>query len=112
MTAVLVSGIEQWDVGSSRTLVGDCSSTTGRSGETGRRAGLKIPWGSPPVWVRFPPPALASACLPGCGAAGSPAGCASFGAAWLPSQGRSVDETLNDSNVRGWSFGVAPERAI
>jgi hypothetical protein len=28
-----------------------------RSGETGRRAGLKIPWGSPPVWVRFPPPA-------------------------------------------------------
>ena len=30
---------------------------TCRSGETGRRAGLKIPWGSPPVWVRFPPPA-------------------------------------------------------
>jgi hypothetical protein len=29
----------------------------GRSGETGRRAGLKIPWGSLPVWVRFPPPA-------------------------------------------------------
>ncbi len=29
----------------------------GRSGETGRRAGLKIPWGSPPVWVQFPPPA-------------------------------------------------------
>ena len=28
-----------------------------RSGETGRRAGLKIPWGSPPVRVRFPPPA-------------------------------------------------------
>ena len=28
-----------------------------RSGETGRRAGLKIPWGLPPVWVRFPPPA-------------------------------------------------------
>src|SRR4051812_16423664 len=28
-----------------------------RSGETGRRAGLRIPWGSPPVRVRFPPPA-------------------------------------------------------
>src|SRR5262249_13999513 len=28
-----------------------------RSGETGRRAGLKIPWGLPPVRVRFPPPA-------------------------------------------------------
>ena len=34
------------------------SASTRRSGETGRRAGLKIPWGSPPVWVRFPPPAL------------------------------------------------------
>ena len=33
------------------------SPTSGRSGETGRRAGLKIPWGSPPVRVRFPPPA-------------------------------------------------------
>jgi hypothetical protein len=32
-------------------------SSPGRSGETGRRAGLKIPWGSLPVWVRFPPPA-------------------------------------------------------
>ncbi len=29
----------------------------GRSGETGRRAGFKIPWGSLPVWVRVPPPA-------------------------------------------------------
>ena len=28
-----------------------------RSGETGRRAGLKIRWGLPPVRVRFPPPA-------------------------------------------------------
>jgi hypothetical protein len=28
-----------------------------RSGETGRRAGLKIPWGSLPVRVRPPPPA-------------------------------------------------------
>ena len=28
-----------------------------RSGETGRRAGLKIPWGLRPVRVRFPPPA-------------------------------------------------------
>src|SRR5262245_49058664 len=28
-----------------------------RSGETGRRAGLKIPFGSPRVWVRPPPPA-------------------------------------------------------
>ena len=28
-----------------------------RSGETGRRAGLKIPWGSLPVSVRFRPPA-------------------------------------------------------
>src|SRR5262249_33118728 len=37
----------------SKQLVFDNS----RSGETGRRAGLKIPWGSPPVWVRFPPPA-------------------------------------------------------
>ena len=36
---------------------------TCRSGETGRRAGLKIPWGSPPVWVRFPPPAPAFAPL-------------------------------------------------
>ena len=34
-----------------------------RSGETGRRAGLKIPWGSPPVRVRFPPPAPAVARL-------------------------------------------------
>jgi hypothetical protein len=34
------------------------SSACRRSGETGRRAGLKIPWGSPPVRVRFPPPAL------------------------------------------------------
>src|SRR5262245_53780039 len=32
-------------------------SVRGRSGETGRRAGLKIRWGSLPVWVRFPPPA-------------------------------------------------------
>src|SRR3990172_2072692 len=31
-----------------------------RSGETGRRARLKILWGLPPVWVRFPPPAPAS----------------------------------------------------
>src|SRR4051794_29623367 len=31
----------------------------GRSGETGRRAGLKIRWGLPPVRVRFPPPAPA-----------------------------------------------------
>lgn len=30
---------------------------SGRSGGTGRRAGLKIPWGSNPVRVRFPPPA-------------------------------------------------------
>lgn len=29
----------------------------GRSGEIGRRARLKILWGLPPVWVRFPPPA-------------------------------------------------------
>jgi hypothetical protein len=28
-----------------------------RSGETGRRAGLKIPRGLRLVWVRFPPPA-------------------------------------------------------
>src|SRR5918994_951771 len=28
-----------------------------RSGETGRRAGLKIRWALPPVWVRPPPPA-------------------------------------------------------
>src|SRR6185437_7308853 len=33
------------------------SSVAGRSGETGRRAGLKIRWALPPVWVRFPPPA-------------------------------------------------------
>ena len=31
--------------------------SSGRSGETGRRAGLKIRWALPPVWVRFPPPA-------------------------------------------------------
>jgi hypothetical protein len=37
---------------------------TGRSGETGRRAGLKIPWGSPPVRVRFPPPAPANSFYP------------------------------------------------
>ena len=37
----------------------DCLALTQpcRSGEIGRRAGLKIPWGLPPVWVRFPPPA-------------------------------------------------------
>ena len=29
-----------------------------RSGGTGRRAGLKIRWGSRPVWVRLPPSAL------------------------------------------------------
>ena len=34
-----------------------------RSGETGRRAGLKIRWGLPPVWVRFPPPAPISQSL-------------------------------------------------
>src|SRR5262245_29273109 len=34
------------------------ASTLRRSGETGRRAGLKIRWGLPPVRVRFPPPAL------------------------------------------------------
>jgi hypothetical protein len=31
-----------------------------RSGETGRRAGLKIRWGLPPVRVRFPPPAIST----------------------------------------------------
>ncbi len=31
-----------------------------RSGETGRRAGLKIPWALPPVSVRFRPPAPSS----------------------------------------------------
>jgi hypothetical protein len=31
--------------------------STCRSGETGRRAGLKIPRGASLVWVRFPPPA-------------------------------------------------------
>ena len=45
-----------------RTLSGEESfavghAITGRSGETGRRAGFKIPWGSLPVWVRVPPPA-------------------------------------------------------
>ena len=34
----------------------------GRSGETGRRAGLKIQWGSLLVWVRVPPPAPSSCC--------------------------------------------------
>src|SRR5215472_13542751 len=34
-----------------------CPSHPCRSGETGRRAGLKIPWGLLPVRVRFPPPA-------------------------------------------------------
>ena len=38
-------------------MMGRPSGTAGRSGETGRRAGLKIPWGSLPVRVRFPPPA-------------------------------------------------------
>src|SRR5438093_812631 len=32
-----------------------------RSGGTGRRAGLKIRWGSRPVWVRLPPSALRAA---------------------------------------------------
>ena len=36
----------------------------GRSGETGRRAGFKIPWGSLPVWVRVPPPAPHSSTAP------------------------------------------------
>ena len=33
------------------------SSSLSRSGGTGRRAGLKIQWGSSPVWVRLPPSA-------------------------------------------------------
>jgi hypothetical protein len=49
-----------------RVPVSAFPSPTCRSGEIGRRAGLKIPWGSPPVWVRFPPPAPAFAHLPAC----------------------------------------------
>src|SRR6266566_8943156 len=33
-----------------------------RSGGTGRRAGLKIRWGSRPVWVRLPPSAPRAGC--------------------------------------------------
>src|SRR5204863_2264256 len=54
--ALLLSSVQHASVYSVWT---SRSATLSRSGETGRRAGLKIPWGLHPVRVRFPPPAPA-----------------------------------------------------